>query len=103
MDDFKIFCFVLVYLIKITNLKNCSSCPIKQAYITNGYVSLTDFNLFNQLNFTDCSMFNLSLLEIKSNQKVILDNSFDLTGLSINPIEKHFGIILKKIKVIICM
>ena len=74
-------------------------CPIKN---NDTIIIITEFNNFTEINFASCPIATLSAIELKPNKKIIFDNSFDVNGLTINPIGEHFNIILNNLKGIEC-
>ncbi len=69
-------------------------CPI-----VKDYESLISFSEFNQLNFTSCySPIKLKLLNIHPTKNIILNNSLNMTGLTVTLTSKYFYFVFQNIK-----
>lgn len=76
---------VVSIIIRLTNQDSTLNCPIKNGN-SESFMLVEDFNRFDQLNFTLCvDPIPIKLLEIRPAKKIILDKSFNLTGLVVKP------------------
>jgi len=83
----------LLLLFRISNQDALQICPIKSDPDNQFSVFLDGFKKFNELNFTFCTEpFQAHLIEIRPEKNLILDNSFDWSGLVINPISNYLAI-----------
>jgi hypothetical protein len=90
---------ILVIQISLFNFKQTNNeCPVKQD-TNNNYTILNDFDNFKQLDFSECeTYFNTFLLDIKPNEKIILDSTLNLNYLKISPNNGLFVILLNNLK-----
>jgi len=74
----------LTLLLIIFKLIKSDKCPFKETTKTSSQtVTISDFNNLNELSFNQCKTIKISILELKPNKKIILDNSLNLTGLTL--------------------
>ena len=88
--------FFLLHFFKIS--QQTSICPLKQHDLDLPFFTITDFNSFKELNFTDCDFVNVSSLEIQPNRKQVLDRSLNFTGLAINQVFGYIKFVFTNIK-----
>lgn len=70
----------------------------KNTLRNNQNLVIYNFNSLDELKFKCESTYNVSILRIKPNTKIILDNSLNLTGLKLHSQEKLFVILLDNFK-----
>ncbi len=92
-------------IIILVNLNLINLCPKTSHFEINSnrykiaQETISDFEDFNQLNFTNCKSFvNITALRIKPIKKIILDQSLDFNGFKINIIASIFTILLSNLK-----
>ncbi len=80
---------IILMIISVNYVQSRNDCLVLNNFLTN-------FNNFQELNFTDCKIFKTlsPFLIIKPNKPIILDNSFNLTGLTIELQNKNSRSIL---------
>jgi hypothetical protein len=96
------FKFIIIILV---NLNLINLCPKTSHFEINSnrykiaQETISDFEDFNQLNFTNCKSFvNITALRIKPIKNIILDQSLDFNGFKINIIASIFTILLSNLK-----
>ena len=108
---FRKILLILVCLIEIT--KACpdmehlddlyySLTTISGLHYENVYIyltTITGFSEFKQLDFKTCkSKINISALRLKPDKRILLDNSFDSTGLKLELLDTSLIVALENIK-----
>jgi hypothetical protein len=94
----KLFSILLIQICLFYLKQAKNECPIKQD-TNNNCTILNDFDNFKQLDFSECeTYFSTFLLEIKPNEKIILDSTLNLNYLKISPINGLFVIVLNNLK-----
>ena len=83
----------------LNNTLNKECCFSTNSYRYDGWVILTDFDDFNQLNFNCNELINMSNWELKPTSKnLILDESLKINDLSIRvDDQKDFSIVLNNL------
>jgi hypothetical protein len=90
--------FIQMALSGIYSNDNCCF-QTKKAIQNKKQITLYDFDDFNELKF-DCSnlTIKMSILQVKPNKKLILDNKLAMKNLTIQIEEDHFLIVLRNFK-----
>ena len=82
-------------LVIIVEMK--SECALDSAELNTNKLILKNFKNFNELKFNCSKPFNISILEIRPDNKLLINNSINFTGLSISALETYFSITLVNI------
>jgi hypothetical protein len=97
----KAFCYSLFFIIIIVNkCLTTDKCSFETKSVrNNNCITLQNFDNFDELDFVNCSLtFQMSILNLFPNKKLILNSNLKLNGLKIQPIEKIFNIMLYNIQ-----
>lgn len=88
----------LLYFNIFVQYHTAEECLSKNIIKNNEKISIKNFKKFNELSFNCTDPLQISEIEIKPNEKQILDDTLNLTGLTIKPSDMFFEIKLKNLK-----
>jgi hypothetical protein len=93
----RIFCLIQIVITCILGDKCCLEDSNK-TFKDNNLLVLIKFKYFEQLKFNCLNPINISIWAIEPDDKIILSNSLNMTGLKIQPLEHLFGIFFYNLK-----
>ena len=93
-----ILIIIILILIPIESNNKCSFNDNEKVYKDNNFWIITNFDKLDSLNFKCIYPFNMSILGLKPNKPVILDNSLNLKGLKIQPINEIIDVLFENFK-----
>ena len=97
MEKNLILLIILISLFEICLSDDCCFNS-KYAYRNNQIMTINDFDKLEQLSFNCSKVTSMSILELRSKSKIVLDNSLNLTGNQINSTGSIFVILLTNFK-----
>ena len=86
---------LIMALVIIVEMK--SECALDSVELDTNKLILKNFKNLNELKFNCSKTFNISILEIRPDNKLLMDNSINFTGLTISALETYFSITLVNI------
>ena len=96
---FQYYFLTFFSIIKLIDSSNkCIFNDNDKAYKDNIFRIITNFDSLNSLNFNCSNQINMSILGFKPNKQLILDNSLNLKGLKVNPVNDMFMTIFENFK-----
>jgi len=93
-----ILIIIILILIPIESNNKCSFNENEKAYKDNNFWIITNFDKLDSLNFNCINPVNMSMLGLKPNKPVVLDNSLNLKGLKIQPINEIIDVLFENFK-----
>ena len=96
----KLYILIFLNIILCADNNNDNNCILltNKSIKKNQFIRISKFDSLNQLKFNCLLPINISMLEFRPNNPIILDETLNLTGLKIYSAKKDFSIALSLFK-----